>query len=296
MPNPFTASYTEDKTDEALVDAAVQGNRAAMEELITRHQPWIYNIAVRMIGHPQDAQDVTQEAVLKILSRLSTFRKESSFRTWMYRIVANHVLTLKRQAQRTMSFSEYGKIINDTPDLELPDTQSLPVDASLLVEETKIECMLGMLLCLDPLQRLVFILGGLMGVGDAVGSEIVGLSKDNFRQKLSRARRDLHNFMEHQCGLVNRANPCRCEKKTKALIDRGVVNPHSLMYNANYYQKIQQAVGDKVQATEAWFDVRCAELFADQPFYNTPSFAADLRALISNPQFQEIFNFGKRLN
>ena len=290
MKNPFSGSESEDKIDEALVDAAVQGDRASLEELVSRHQPWIYNIAVRMVYNPQDAQDVTQEVLLKILLRLSTFRKESSFRTWMYRIVANHVLEVKRKEQHTISFSEYAKIINSTPDLELPDADALPVDASLLVKETQYECMMGMLLCLDPMQRLTFILGALMGVTDAVGSEILGISKANFRQKLARARRDLHAFMNQQCGLVNPANPCRCAKKTRALIDRGVVNPLSLVYNANYYQRIEQMVDSKLQASVEWFDARCTELLREQPFYTTPAFAAELRVLLNNPQFQEIFN------
>ncbi|HEY3296568.1 MAG TPA: RNA polymerase sigma factor [bacterium] len=294
MGNPFAQNSAEDKLDEALVDAAVQGDRASLERLLERHRPWIYNIAVRMVYNPQDAQDVSQEVMLKILLRLSTFRKESSFRTWLYRIVANHVLQIQRKEHKTLTFTDYARILDETPDLDFPDQSSLPVDAAIVEHETRYECMMGMLLCLDPLQRLIFILGALMGVTDALGSEILGISKANFRQKLSRARQDLHSFMEQKCGLVNPANPCRCTKKTKALIDRGVVNPHSLVYNANYYQRIEQAVESKVQAAGSWFDLRCEELFAGQPFYTGPAFAGQLRTLLDSPQFKEIFNLRER--
>ena len=58
--------------------------------------------------------------------------------------------------------------------------------------------------------RLVYVLGEIFGVTDAIGAELLEISRQNFRQKLSRARRDLHSFMQNQCGLVNTQNPCRC--------------------------------------------------------------------------------------
>src|SRR4051812_15123553 len=73
-------------------------------------------------------------------------------------------------------------------------------------------CTMGMLLCLDRKQRLVFTLGEILSVSDTVGGEVLEMTADNFRQCLARARRELHNFMTNQCGLVNKSNPCRCPK------------------------------------------------------------------------------------
>ena len=66
------------------------GSKEALELLITRHQRWIYNIALRMVFLPQDAEDATQEILIKLLTKLSTFRGESEFRTWLYRLAVNH--------------------------------------------------------------------------------------------------------------------------------------------------------------------------------------------------------------
>jgi hypothetical protein len=125
---------------------------------------------------------------------------------------------MKRRGGETepQTFSSYAAAINDTPDLDLPDLKAVPVDVSLLVEETKISCTSGMLLCLDRKQRLIFTLGEIFGASDTVGSEILEMTPDNFRQSLSRARRDLYQFMSNQCGLVNTNNPCRCPKRPKA--------------------------------------------------------------------------------
>ncbi len=132
----------------------------------------------------------------------------------------------RRSAEtRATTFADYGAAIQRTPDLDLPDPKSVPVSLPLLVEETKNSCTMGMLLCLDRVQRLTFTLGAILGVSDAVGGEVLQVSADNFRQCLARARRDLHSFMNNQCGLVNKNNPCRCPKKTRGFIEDGHVNP-----------------------------------------------------------------------
>src|SRR6266849_121418 len=114
MFNPFTEVAEGDATDAELVEQARGGDRAALEKLVLRHQAWIYNIAVRMVFQPQDAEEVTQEVLIKVITKLSTFKGESEFRTWLYRIAANHVLNMKRRTAvtQTMTFAAYGAAIN----------------------------------------------------------------------------------------------------------------------------------------------------------------------------------------
>jgi hypothetical protein len=71
-------------SDDELVGQAKSGDRPALEKLVLRHQAWIYNIAVRMVFDPHDAEEVTQEVLIKVITRLSTFQGESKFRTWLY--------------------------------------------------------------------------------------------------------------------------------------------------------------------------------------------------------------------
>src|SRR6478735_134705 len=129
MVNPFAEVSEDDVDDIDLVEQAKHGGRAALEKLILRHQAWIYNIAVRMVFQPHDAEEVTQEVLVKAITKLSTFKGESQFRTWLYRIVANHVLNMRRrraEAQVT-TFAAYGAAIESTPDLDLPDPKNVPV-------------------------------------------------------------------------------------------------------------------------------------------------------------------------
>ncbi|HEX5786471.1 MAG TPA: RNA polymerase sigma factor, partial [Burkholderiaceae bacterium] len=83
-------------SDAHLVSQALTGNALALDALLRRHQAWLYNVALRVLQHPQDAEDATQEALLKIVTHLSTFRGDSAFATWAYRIAFNVLLDRQR--------------------------------------------------------------------------------------------------------------------------------------------------------------------------------------------------------
>ena len=285
--DPLGESPAGDLEDDALVAGARSGDREALEALVQRHQPWIYNIAVRMLYHPQDAEDATQEILVKAVTGLATFEGRSRFRTWLYRIVVNHVLNIKRgrREREAVTFQCYGHGLDATPDLDPPDERTAPADVHLLVDEARITCTAGMLLCLDREQRLIYILGEIFAVPDAVGAELLGTSRDNFRQRLARARRDLHSFMHDKCGLVNRANPCRCARKTRGFIDAGYVDPERLLFAGARVQEVRAMARAKASALTA-LDSECADVFRAHPFYEPSDFVPALRQLLQGPAFR----------
>ena len=285
--NPFVDNAPTDLEDRALVARARSGSREALEDLIRRHQGWIYNIAVRMLYHPHDAEDATQEILLKAVTRLSSFEGRSSFRTWLYRIVVNHVLNMQRGRveQAALDFPAYGAALDTTPDLELPDPRTTSAEVRLLVTEAMISCVSGMLLCLDREQRLTYILGAILGVSDTVGAELLEISSENFRQRLARARRDLHSFMDDKCGLVNRANPCRCAKKTRGFIQAGHVDPKHLLFAQEHLRQVHEVVPQAYQTIRT-LDDQYAEIYRQHPFYEPPDFAPMLRQLVESPAFR----------
>jgi len=287
--NPLAEQAVTDPEDVALVARVQAGSRQALETLLKRHQPWIYNILVRMLYYPDEAEDATQEVLIKVLTKLSSFEARSSFRTWLYRIVVNHALNIKRHSHRrdTISFSDYAQELNDTADLDLPDPSNVPADLQLLVQEAKIGCTSGMLLCLDREQRLVYILGGIFGAPDAVGAELLEISRDAFRQKLTRARRDLHSFMQGQCGLVNSANPCRCAKKTQGFIKAGYLDPHKLLFARAHVTRVREVASSALVGLEE-LDAAYGEIHRDHPFHAAPDFVIALRKLLDSPECRSL--------
>jgi len=165
----------------------------------------------------------------------------------------------------------------------------VPADLQLLVDESRISCSSGMLLCLSREQRLVYILGEIFGTSDAVGAELLETSRDNFRQKLSRARRDLHNFMHDKCGLVNKANPCRCAKKTRVFMDAGFVDPHNLLFARTHMVRVRD-VAPRVHEDIDALDTAYAEIHRSHPFLASPDCVAMLRGLLEQPRFRAIFD------
>jgi len=271
-----------DPIDEELVAEAQAGKEEALEKLVRRHQPWILNLSVRMLGRREAAEDATQEILIKSVTKLSTFQRLSRFRTWLYRIAINHLLNARKSAweEKRVSFAEMGRLLDSTPDLDLPDPNSMPVELPLIVEETSITCMSGMLMCLDRRQRMAFILGEIFGVTSNVGGEVMEISAENFRQLLSRARGDLYQFMQEKCGLINPANPCRCAKKTRSFIQAAYVDPRRLQFTKKRLAQVYEIAPVRVAELQT-LDQKHSELFRRHGFLESPDFAARIRELVT---------------
>jgi DNA-directed RNA polymerase specialized sigma24 family protein len=226
-----------------------------------------------------------------VITKLDSFKFNSSFTTWVYRIATNHTLNFIESKKREplFSFHEYGEKLDRTPDLPLAANAYPAVGNEVLVEEVKQTCMSGMLMCLAADSRLVFIIGEILGFNDKVGSEITGLSPENFRMTLSRAKKDLYNFMNDKCGLVNKNNPCRCTKKTKAFIEAGYVNPDSLLFYPKYKSFVENIVADKQHEMESDLYSSYQKLFRDQTVLSNREIANELAKILASPKIKNIF-------
>jgi RNA polymerase sigma factor (sigma-70 family) len=216
---------------ETQVQRAQGGDRAALEAVVAAIQRDVYGLALRFLWHPQDAEDAAQEILIRVVTHLGSFRGESAFRTWVWRIAANTLLNLRRarMEQATVSFDAFGRDLeqglSDAP-LSVP----AGVEEALLLEEVKIGCSLGMLLCLERPQRLAYILGEILELDHAEAAAVLEVRPAAFRQRLARARRAVSDFMLARCGLINPANPCRCRRRVNTAIALGRVNPQRLLH------------------------------------------------------------------
>lgn len=278
--------------DNILINQSLNGNKTALENLIKKHQNWIYNVALAMVSDSNDAADITQEVLIKLITKLGTFKNESNFRTWLYRITKNHFLNMKRGKYeiKPISFAEFGEGLDQLPNENLSN-YSYEVENKLLVKEAKISCMKGMLLCLDREQRMIYIIGELFEFKDTIGSEIMEISKENFRVKLHRAKKQLYNFMDNKCGLVNKNNPCRCAKKTAGFIKMGFVDPINLHFQKNTINNINNVIDKKVETYKSEVISEYQKLFQEHPFLQSPDKLESIKNLLSSKTIRETFNF-----
>jgi RNA polymerase sigma factor (sigma-70 family) len=289
MDNPFHINYP-DQVDSDLVKLAISGDKNALESLVMRHQIFIYNLALKMTKSVEDAEDLTQEVFIKAITSLSKFEGKSQFRTWLYRITVNHFLNAKKRKSelKIVDFETYFDSIDTMPDNELGNQEVN--DLTETIEELRISCTAGMLLCLDREQRMIYIIGEMFEIDHNLGSEILGITAGNFRIRLMRARQDLYNWMNERCGLVNKSNPCRCAKKTRAYIEAGVVDPNNLIFNTRHKKKIYELSEQKSTSITDTVEDLHKNIFQQHPMQEPLTATKIVDEIFNNNLIQLILN------
>ncbi|WP_280155323.1 RNA polymerase sigma factor [Piscinibacter sp. XHJ-5] len=204
-----------------LIEAAVAGSERALEQLIAGIQHQVYRLSLRMLGSPADAQDASQEILIRIVTSLASFERRSTFATWVHSIAANHLRdAAERRDRRAMASLD---AMAERLDAGLAATAHADIgshrdDPALRHEarELGLRCTQGMLMGLDVDQRLALVLSEIFGVDTAHGARVLGISPAAYRQRLSRGRRRLHDFLQGRCGLVDENARCSCTRQALA--------------------------------------------------------------------------------
>lgn len=184
-----------------MVDKATAGDKKALETLVVGVQDIVFNLSLRMLGTFPDAEDATQDILLKIITHLSSFKGDRAFSTWVFSIATNHLKNYKKHmfAKFPLSFGFYGEDIKNGKIDDVPDlTQD--VEKSVMAEELKMSCTNVMLQCLDMESRCIIILGTMFKVDSRIAGDILGITPEAYRQRLSRIRSKMADFLKEYCG------------------------------------------------------------------------------------------------
>jgi RNA polymerase sigma factor (sigma-70 family) len=289
MNNPLSNSY-DHSIDQIFINKALKGDKKALSDLIVLHEPFIYNVAWKFTNDQNEASDLTQEVLIKVITKLSTFKGKSAFRTWLYRIVFNEFMQTKRRPMEDKweNFDDFANQLNAIPSPELSADEEL--EQTLRTKTARVRCMSGMLMCLTREQRLIYLLGDVFQINHTLGAEIFEISKDNFRKKLSRTRKEFHAFMNNQCGLVNLNNPCRCSKKGKAMEAAGKMQVDKRLFNPEYtatISKYAESVADEVADT---VDRKYIEFFHSHPTKENFNKETVINELVNDKKYQKYFD------
>lgn len=233
MPQPDDTPSTAAAADalDALVPRATAGDPAALRALCERLQGPVYRLALRMLGHPADAEDAAQEIVVQVITRLASFEGRSRLMTWVYTIASRHLLRTRARRREQAASAEALAAQLDAGLAAAAAAPALhPQESPVLEKELRIECVHGMLLVLSRPERLAYVLAEVLGASDRIGAEICEISPDAFRQRLARARAEMRPLLAERCGLADVANPCRCDSQARAAHAAGLIHPSRLRF------------------------------------------------------------------
>lgn len=252
------------KEEYKIIDLALQGNKGALEYLVNSVKDKIYNLAIKFLMRPEDAEDATQEILIKVITNLSSFRKKSKFSSWAFRIASNYLINTKKHKKefKEITFENFEKELQTTTPNYEPSVNS-NVEIALLEKEQRIGCTNAMLFCFSLKERIVFILDAIFVINSNDGSYILEISPENYRKLLSRAKAKMEKFMTANCGLVNIEALCKCRKRLKIAIELRRLNPENLIYSQKLISK------ERVHNFNSEMKTLCkaSEIFARNPYY-----------------------------
>lgn len=223
-----TTSLEESDSLASVVRRARAGDAAALEQLVLAVHDRVYRLSLRMTARPTDAEDATQEILIRVITRLSTFRGEAAFSTWVHRIAVNHLLDRSKNCveRLEMSFDRFAADLLEG----LSSTPSAAPDAAILEREVQLACTHALLTCLDREHRIAYILGEIFDVDSDEGGYICEVPPATYRKRLSRARTRIREFLRDNCGLVSSKAACHCSKRVDVAVRLGRVDPERLEF------------------------------------------------------------------
>ncbi len=187
-----------------LFRRAQQGDFDAFEALVDRFQPRVYGLARRIVGQPQDAEDVTQQTFLSLIEYIDQFRGEASVATWILRIATNHALKVLRKRRGLPTVALEVAADGEDSYATIPHPEFIAQwkdDPASLVEKVELRQLLADAVAeLDEKYRLVFVLRDIEGLSVRETAEILELTEANVKVRLLRARLQLRERLTRVLG------------------------------------------------------------------------------------------------
>jgi RNA polymerase sigma factor (sigma-70 family) len=207
----------EDK--DILIRQAKDDDAAALSELVKGVQDKVFRLSIRMLADPEAAQDATQEILIRVITKLSTFKGDSRFETWVHKVAVNYLLTARKVIARDpgLSFETFGQDLIDG----LVDENLASPEDHVMLNDLRLRCTMAMLMCLDRKHRATYVLGEVLEMEHTEAALILGIEPAAFRKQLSRARASVQEFTAAHCGLASPTAPCSCPRRLPAALNCG---------------------------------------------------------------------------
>lgn len=276
--------FAED-TAHAWLQAALEGDLDALDALVREVQYLVYRLAIKMLGHPQDAEDASQEILVLVVTRLATFRQESLLSTWVYRIAVRYLVRYRshRYFRTPPQLDSLAAELGQPPQAIHPDVLT-HAEAKVLEEEVFLGCSQAILMSLEPGLRAAFLLGGVLELSHREAAYALEITPAAFRKRFSRARQQLQDFLHKRCGVFDAQAPCRCLHQINHNVQTGRLTPQALLWSIAPTHDTPEARAEaRLALQEVTLLKRTLAMYRAHPQYRTPeSLGLQLKRLLHN--------------
>lgn len=180
-------------SEKKIIEKVLGGDANAFEELVLKYEKTVYNLALRMVGDRDDASDMTQEAFIKDYGSLSSFRGDSKFSVWIYRITTNVCLDFLRSKSRKQQVSLTVSDDDEDAQLDIPDPEADPEQQ--LIKKISMQSVEEGLKTLPDKQRQILVMRELGGMSYAEIGAALSLEEGTVKSRIFRARKRLCTFL-----------------------------------------------------------------------------------------------------
>lgn len=181
-----------------LVNKAVKGDNSAFEALMEKHMGIIYNIALRMTANQDDAEDMTQEIMIKIFRSLGSFKGNSKFSTWIYRVAVNTCLDELKKKKNKKHLSLDAEISGDDGENQIEIKDDSPSPEKLAEQNELRDMVAAAVKLLSDEHRAIIVLRDIRGMSYSEIAGILGCSDGTVKSRISRARAQLKMILEKE--------------------------------------------------------------------------------------------------
>lgn len=180
-------------SEKKIIEKVLGGDANAFEELVLRYEKTVYNLALRMVGDRDDDFDMTQEAFIKAYGSLSSFRGDSKFSVWIYRITTNVCLDFLRSKSRKQQVSLTVSDDDEDAQLDIPDPKADPEQQ--LIKKISMQSVEEGLKTLPDKQRQILVMRELGGMSYAEIGKALSIEEGTVKSRIFRARKRLCIFL-----------------------------------------------------------------------------------------------------
>lgn len=180
-------------SEKKIIEKVLGGDANAFEDLVLKYEKTVYNLALRMVGDRDDASDMTQEAFIKAYGSLSSFRGDSKFSVWIYRITTNVCLDFLRSKSRKQQVSLTVSDDDEDAQLDIPDPKADPEQQ--LIKKISMQSVEEGLKTLPDKQRQILVMRELGGMSYAEIGKALSIEEGTVKSRIFRARKRLCTFL-----------------------------------------------------------------------------------------------------